>query len=369
MKFNKILLSGLMLMGAVSAAAQEPEAKTVYDFSPHWYLQAQVGGQYTLGETSFSDLLSPNAQLALGYNFNPAFGLRLAVGGWQSKGAWELSKDYKWKYNYVAPSLDLMFNLSNVFAGYNPKRVFNLSAFVGAGVNIGFKNDEANDIAQTLGTTEFPYSHQNLEYLWDGTKARFVGRGGLVADFRVSDRVSLGLEVNANILNDHYNSKKAGNPDWYFNALAGVKIALGKTYTERVVEAPKPVERIVERIVEKPAPAPVAEEKAEALRQDVFFTINSSKVSMPEEDKVKAIVDYLNNHPSAMVTVTGYADAGTGNDRINDRLAAQRAQAVVNLIRDKYNIAATRIVSDSKGARIQPYKENDKNRVTICIAE
>jgi outer membrane protein OmpA-like peptidoglycan-associated protein len=189
----------------------------------------------------------------------------------------------------------------------------------------------------------------------------------------VSDRVSLGLEVNANILNDHYNSKKAGNPDWYFNALAGVKIALGKTYRSRVVEAPKPVERIVERIVEKPvatpAPAPVVEEKAEALRQDVFFTINSSKVSAAEEAKVKAIVDFLNSHADAKVTVTGYADAGTGNDKVNDRLAEQRAQVVVNLLRDKYGISTSRIVSDSKGARIQPYKENDKNRVSICIAE
>jgi len=372
MKFNKILLSGLMLMGTISVAAQEPEAKTVYDFNPHWYVQGQFGAQYTLGETKFSDLISPTAQVALGYNFNPAFGLRLAVSGWQSKGAWELSKTYDWKYNYVAPTLDFMFNLSNIFAGYNPKRVFNLSAFLGAGVNVGFKNDEANDLAAAIGT-EFPYSKQNLTYLWDGTKTRFVGRGGLAADFRVSDRVSLGLEVNANILNDHYNSKKAGNPDWYFNALAGVKIALGKTYRSRVVEAPKPVERIVERIVEKPvatpAPAPVVEEKAEALRQDVFFTINSSKVSAAEEAKVKAIVDFLNSHADAKVTVTGYADAGTGNDKVNDRLAEQRAQVVVNLLRDKYGISTSRIVSDSKGARIQPYKENDKNRVSICIAE
>jgi hypothetical protein len=35
----------------------------------------------------------------------------------------------------------------------------------------------------------------------------------------------------------------------------------------------------------------------------------------------------------------------------------------------KYGIPADRITSESKGARVQPFAENDKNRVSICIAE
>ena len=67
--------------------------------------------------------------------------------------------------------------------------------------------------------------------------------------------------------------------------------------------------------------------------------------------------------------MTGYADAGTGNDKINDRLAAGRADAVVKMLKDQYGIAQDRISYDSKGARVQPFAENDLNRVTICIAE
>lgn len=370
MKFNKIILSALMLLGAVSASAQDTEAKTVYDFNPHWYVQGQIGGQYTLGEVKFKDLLSPNAQLSLGYQFTPQFALRLGANGWQSRGGWDLSQTYKWKYNYVAPALDLVFNLSNAFAGYNPKRVMSVSAFIGGGANVAWNNDEAADASAAIVAKEFPASKQNLDYLWDGTKVRAFGRAGLGVDFRVSDRVSLGIEASANVLNDHYNSKKAHNADWYFNALAGVKIALGKTYTERTIEPAKPVERIVERIVEKPVPAaPVEEVKDEPLRRDVFFLINSAKIRDTEESKVQDIADYLNQHPKATVSVTGYADAGTGNNTINDRLAAERAQSVVNMLRTKYNVPEGRITADSKGAYIQPFAENDKNRVSICIAE
>jgi len=212
-----------------------------------------------------------------------------------------------------------------------------------------------------------------MEYVWDGTKVRVAGRGGLTGDFRINDKISVGLEVNANVLSDRYNSKKAENADWYFNALAGLKINLGPTHSTRFIPAPEPEIRYVEKIVEKRVEVPVAPEvkaeKIEPIRRDVFFTINSFKIVPAEEQKVKDIVEYMNKYPTAKVIVTGYADAGTGNDRINDRLAAQRADAVVKALKTTYGIPESRISYDSKGARVQPFAENDKNRVSICIAE
>ena len=79
-----------------------------------------------------------------------------------------------------------------------------------------------------------------MEYLWDGSKVRPFAQGGITADFKLSDAISFGIEVSANTLSDKYNSKNAGNWDWYFNALAGVKINLGPTYTTRVIPAPEP---------------------------------------------------------------------------------------------------------------------------------
>ena len=197
------------------------------------------------------------------------------------------------------------------------------------------------------------------------------GRCGLEASFRLSNAVSLLVEGNANVLSDKYNSKKAGNADWYFNGLVGLRINLGKSYTKKEQPIPEPVPEPV--IEEQPAPVvepvPVVEPKAEPLRRDVFFTINSYKVRASELQKIQEIVDYLNKIPEAKVTVTGYADAGTGNDKINDRIAAQRAASVVNTLKTQYGISADRITSDSKGARVQPFAENDKNRVSICIAE
>jgi outer membrane protein OmpA-like peptidoglycan-associated protein len=369
MKMKKTILSCLLALGFLSASAQDQQPKTEYVFNPHWYVQIQpLGLQHTLGEIDFGDLNSYTIQAAIGRQFNPVVGARLAVNAWQSKAGSEINNfTYKWDWKYVAPSVDVTFNLSNLFCGYNPNRVFNFGIFGGIGANIGFSNDEAASMKAQMNLRE---GANSLEYLWDGTKVRLLGQAGITGDFKISDAVSIGLELSANTLSDKYNSKKAGNWDWYFNALAGLKINLGSTYSTREIPAPEPeiryVEKVVEKVVEVPAKCPDA---IEPLRRDIFFLINKTEIRPEEAQKVKEIADYLNAHPTAKVMVTGYADAGTGNNKINDRLAAGRADAVVKSLKKDYGIAESRISYDSKGSRVQPFAENDMNRVSICIAE
>ena len=383
MKTIKTLLAAALMMFSASAMAQatyEAADGTKYEFQKHAFLNLEAGAQYTLGEAKFSKLISPNIQIGLGYQFTPVFGARIQANAWQSKGGWNgfrtqvgaepYTNDYKFKY--VAPGLDFMFNLSNLFCGWNPNRVFNLTAFLGGGANIAWGNSEVNDIAANLKNL----NAYNLEYLWDGSKVRLFGRGGLEAAFKLSDAVALTLEGNANILSDKYNSKNHSGgkmkADWYFNALVGLKINLGKTYNKILPPppAPEPEPEPMPVVEPEPAPAPApAPVVIEPIRRDVFFLINKTVIRESEAQKVKEIADYMQKYPESKVVVTGYADAGTGNDKINDRLAAGRADAVVKSLVNDYGIAQDRITYDSKGSRVQPFAENDLNRVTICIAE
>lgn len=375
MKLNKVLLSGVIALSCVSASAQEAD-KTVNVFTPHWYAQAQVGGQYTLGEIGFGKLLSPNVQVGIGYNFNKVVGARFSLNTWQSKAGQNVAGNvYKWKWNYVAPMVDATFNLTNLFCEYNPDRLVEVGVFGGIGANIAWGNDEAakaqdaikNGPGKNLAEVQAP-----LENLWDGTKTRFVARVGANVDFRVSDRVKFGVELSANTLSDKYNSKKAGNPDWYFNALVGVKVALGETHTTKVIPAPKPVEKIIERIIEKPAPAPAPKVESkvveENFRRDIFFPIGNSNIAKSQRTKIAEIVEYMKENPDAKITLTGYADKGTGSAAFNDKIAARRALTVYNTLAAK-GVAKSRMIKQSKGSRVQPFEENDMNRVTICIAK
>ena len=83
-------------------------------------------------------------------------------------------------------------------------------------------------------------------------------------------------------LSDKFNSKKAGNADWQFNALLGLNIKFGKGYKETppVYYEAEPV------VVEQPKPAPVVEQPqpkkevvvVQPMKQDIFFALNSAKI-------------------------------------------------------------------------------------------
>ena len=241
------------------------------------------------------------------------------------------------------------------------------------------------------------YNHDQRLIPWQKNKFNAPsGRFGAILGFRLNKRVTLNLEGLVTITNDKFNSKEGKENDWQSNVFGGLAFRLGRLSAAAplavvpapVVPAPAPVEEpkpapvVVEKpkpapvapveeptpapvVVEKPKPAPV---KAKPITRNVFFLINSAMVRPSELVKVQQVVAYLMANPNAKVAITGYADKGTGNKTINDRLSKQRANAVFNELVKK-NIPANRIVKDAKGDTVQPFSTNEENRVVICVAE
>ena len=361
MNIKKVLIAALTFGTTVAFAQGQSQKEDT--FKSHWFIQAQVGAAHTVGEASFTDLMSPAAALNIGYKFTPVLGARIGGSGWQAKGSW-ISPKQNYKYNYLQGNIDIMADLSALFCGFNPNRVFNGYLFAGGGLNRGFNNDEAN----ALDTRTY-----QMEYLWQQGKILPTGRFGLGCDLRLNDLLSINIEANANVLSDKFNSKKAGNCDWQLNALIGLSIKLGKSYKKTapvyykaepaapvqpapVVEQPQPVEKVVEVAVIEP------------MKQNIFFAINSARISDEQQSKITSLVDYLTKYPSAKVTVTGYADKGTGTKSFNMKLSLSRAVKVADALKAK-GISADRIVTEAKGDTVQPFTVSTENRVSICIAE
>ncbi len=385
MKTFNFLVSVLVGL-SLNANAQDTE--TQYIFQPHWELQLGAGAQHTRGEIDFSQLISPNAQLSLGYQFSPVFGTRLSVNAWQSKAGIDLNRystiDEQWSWKYVAPSIDAQIDMTNLLGGFKPTRRFSWGVFAGIGANVAFDNEEANSVMNKLTTTggysnmTAQHKKENMDYIWSGTNTMLNGRFGTGIDCRISDRISAGVEAQANILSDRYNSKDANNPDWYFNALASIKIKIGKTYS--VIEVPtaaalaaaaaRAAQKEPEvRIVEKPVEVIKEVVKTEPLKRYIFFEINSAKISSKENVKVQEIVSYMNNNPESKVSIGGYADKNTGNASINERISKKRSESVAEALK-KAGIAEDRISIDSFGDTVQPFSDDPElNRVAICIAE
>lgn len=384
MNFKKVIFSTLLAAGCFVASAQQ-EVKTEYVFNPHWYGQLQLGMQHTLGEVDFGDLNSFNFQAAVGRQFSPVWGARLTVGGMNSKAGIDLKNtiQYKdtWSWNYIAPTLNATFDVTNAIWGFNPNRKVSFGVFAGAGVNFAWGNDDAAAVNNALTAkweAKYPgdadvkkmAASENVGHLWDDSNMFLVGQFGANLDYKVNDNLSLGVEFNSNIVNDHYNSKHAPNCDWYFNTLVGAKYAFGKTYEVRTtVLEPTIVTEYIHDTIYVEVKVPEIIKERESIRRDIFFVIRGSQVAKSEMPKVEDIVAYLNKYPDAKVSVTGYADKGTGNPKINIGYAEKRANKVADILANQFGISRDRMVVDSKGDTVQPYEQNNLNRVTICIAE
>ncbi len=349
-----VLTPVLGLLAQTSDTEQRQMVNSGVDFFvPHYFITLQGGGSYHLGEAKFNDLLSPHVQASFGYQFIPWFSTRLAVSGWESRNEYSYPHaEYKW--NYVQASVDAMFNLTPIFVGWAPRQVFNPYVFVGVGVAGLFNNDEAQAANNRYGI--------NFQKLWG---QRFVTaiRGGIGADFRLSDLVALNLELNTNMYPDHFNSKlgRRDNKDWTFNAMAGIKFTIGQSYG-RTAPTYRPVQQEQQQTTRAFVDVPI--EKI-SFNVNVYFVINQSIIRDQEVPKLTALLKYLNEHPRAFVRLSGYADKETGNPTINMRLSIERSQAVSRYLQTA-GIEEWRIRRFAKGDTVQPFDIPEDNRVCIC---
>ena len=359
-----MLMMAVALVGATPAQAQTRDSVA---FQPHWFVQPQVGVGYHVGEAKFSKLLSPAAQLSVGRQFSPVFGLRLGASGWQARN-WQTHPVAEYKWNYVQANLDATVSLTNLIWGWDADRKWNVYGLAGVGLNIAFKNDDANCLAAMNESAGIPaLQNGGFEKLWDGTKLFPAGRLGAGIEYDLSERVALGLEYNANVLPDKWNSKKGKNDnlDWQQNLLVGVKIALGKTRKHITIKEPAPVVEQPKSVVEKKKPAavvekkkptavvaekkpePVVEKVPEMPEVKVFFAASSSKLTPAEAEKLQPVVDYLKKYGKRNVVISGYASTD-GKKAYNQRLSERRAKAVERWLIDN-GIDAARIKTEGKG--------------------
>lgn len=402
MNFKRLLLAMFVVLASTSiATAQQSKSDSSVEFRPNWTIQLQGGAMFSLGEAKLGKLVSPAVYVNAGYKFHSMLGVRVGVGGWQSKGeAAMIGQVYK--FNFVQGNADFMLDLSSMFGGFNHRRVANVYMFAGIGVVGAFNNKEAEALAERY----------EFDYLWSGSKCFAAGRVGVGVDFRCSDRFSVGLEGNANFMSDKFNSKSSKNLDWNFNLLAGVTYRFGKNhqpskaYAEAKAKAKEEAARVAaekaaaekaaaeKAAAEKAAAEKAAAEKAAKLAADKAaaekaaaekkaaerasiakensteptFVIGSYKIRSNEAKKIDTLAKWLTENKDYTVLVVGYADKTTGTPAINMELSKKRAAAVQKRLISK-GVEAERITVDAKGDTEQPFAKPEQNRVVLCIVQ
>ncbi len=352
------------LMTLSTANAQDNEKGKLKSYN---FVEAQGGVQFTSTDAKIDKLLMPTAGFSIGRYFSPAVGLRLHVNGWQTKGGFDQLDQY-YKFNYITTDADLLLNLTNLFSKrYN--HALNLILVGGFGLTNAWNNDQLKAITA---------QHQDLntQLAWDKNRLSHNIRAGLRLETNVTKPLGLSLEVTANSLSDRFNSKANTSDDWMFTAMLGLSIRFGHKYA-----GPTYITKLIDVVdsvwVDEPTTIMVKEKKPvvkmeqKRIEEVVFFNIRESEADAAQgiDQAIKKIADLMKTSDDANFTVTGYADKGTGNPKLNKMYALKRAQGVTDKLINEHGIDASRVKSDSKGDTVQPFEENDKNRCVIVTGE
>lgn len=365
---------------SLTSMAQETETTTekysvaTNSFWSNWFVQGGV--QWTAFysslehgfDTSNNPLKSfrsnPQASVAIGKWFTPGLGLRTKVSGIWGKANGD-------SFKYWNAQEQVLFNLSNMFCGYNPKRVYNCIPFAGA----GFARNMSSDM-YAMGMSI-----------------------GLLNEFNINKRVAINLELGWNRLEkDFYSEGHANNGprgwdshDNYLYAELGLTLNIGKTGWAKVpdVDAIKALsqsqidalnaqladsksenERLKAMLNEKPKEVAMPESIKQFITTpvSVFFNIGKTDVANPKDlVNVEALAKYAKTNNSKIM-VTGFADSATGTPQINQKLSVKRAEIVKGEL-IKMGVPADNISTQAHGGveTLSPISFN--RRATVQITE
>ena len=351
MQFKNVLAAAALAFGvSVPAVAQTTEDDGLdYKPYPHMFVGVQGGAQTTFTNYDNLKLITPTASVSFGAFFTPVVGARLHFNGWQNKGGFkDATQDFKYDYKYATSDLDLMLNLSTLFGkkNYYPLNVYLIG---GIGLNYAWDNDDA-------------YANKNLMPLaYKNDRLSHNARVGAMLDWNLMKNLSLNLEVNANSLGDRYNSKTNGKDDWQLNAQVGLAVKFGYKKKEVKEEWATRVDTIWYDDV---AYTPRVEDGT--ITWNVFYEIRESDFNDPDA-QLANIGAFLKDHRECKVTIKSYADVQTGNPKINMGYSQQRSEKAVKALVDA-GVDPSIIKAEYFGDTVQPFAENDKNRVSIITA-
>lgn len=353
---NLLAIAAMTFVAATTAKAQAP-------LQSYSYVEAQGGVQMVNTGVSKGKLITPVGALSFGHYFTPVVGARLHVNGLQSKsGFGSIDQYYKW--NYLTTSADVLVNLTTLITK-NYSNPLNIIFVGGLGLNYAWDNDE-------LKALNVPATYAPLA--WDDNRLSHNLRAGLRLETNVTKPLGLSVELAANSLDDRFNSKTNDADDWMMTAMVG----LSYRFCYKNQKPRKVVNQVQEEVwVDVPdtiivkEKRPIVTEEKKKIEEVIFFEIRQSdtKAAKGTEQAIKDVADLMKTSDDAVFTLTGYADKGTGNAKLNQMYAKRRADDVTKILIEEHGLDASRLTSDSKGDTVQPFEENDKNRCVIITGE
>ena len=407
---KKIILTLALLMGVFAAQAQSLEQNKFFD---NWSVTLKGGAIMPFQGYAFWPSARGIFGLEIKKQLTPVFGLGAEGEATINTTSWEKTPNY-WgpkSPNIIDHTLAGMFgtvNLGNLFAGYAGKpRAFELEGVIGAGWLHAFHRTESANMYGNDYNSWYTKAGANLNFNFGESRAfTFSLKPAVVWD--MNGDVMIPYRDNTNARARWNGEPRNGKSQMNANH-AAVELEAGLTYHfkgsngERYItfcpykytqddidalngqinglrgqlnglqgdlDAANARNAQLQRDLDAARKAKpetkteVVDHTAKYMNVLVHFKVNKTNITPDQQANVERVAMYLKNNPNATVDIKGYASVEGPADN-NVRLANGRAEAVKNMLINKYKIEPNRINAQGCGTT-DMFQELSWNRVSIC---
>lgn len=378
-----LFISALCAAAFTGAAAQEQHSDTiqsVYDtteevmydndkykvetnhFWDNWFVSAGFGGQIIFGnhdkQVKFFDRIAPALDIAVGKWFTPGIGVRLMYSGLSVKGATQKEGhgefpthstgvdvpgkggDGYWlmkqKFDFYNLHLDALFNMSNILCGYNEKRVYNCTPYLGLGWARVWESPQSMEVSANVG---------------------------ILNSFRLNDALNLNLDIRGAYVSDRFDGELGGR---WGEGIWSATVGLTYRFKQRGWGRSKTIVRTHDRQRELKAmqdklndmQAQLAQRKRDSITvvrtlaaaNFVIFKIDTWDLTKESRVQLGLFAETIKKaDPNAVYIITGYADKGTGSIERNVILSKNRARVVYECLVNEFGVPKKQLRVDHKG--------------------
>lgn len=393
----KKLFTILFTAFSLTAAAQMDETPlqkysvSTNSFWGNWFVEAGITASSFYGDKAnapaanlSSSLLSDfrtnmGLSVALGKWFTPGLGLRTRFDGiW---GRTVISDDKATNASrYWTLSEQVLFNFSNLFAGYSETRRWNLVPYLSAGLG---RNMSHNTYAIGLGAgiiNQWHLSRKTAVFLdlgWHAYEPDFDGAGGNLAGHGLptkDQKITLSLGFTY-----HFGRASFQHvPDIEtLNVLSQSQIdALNAQLADEQAESERLRSMLANQSSGEGNGQNTPDTPADttpvvmATPVSIFFNIGSADIASRRELRNVEPLAQMAIQTGATLLVTGYADSATGSAQYNRDLSEQRAKTVARELQ-QMGVSAAKIQTKAEGgvSQLTPPAHNRRVIVTILLPE
>ena len=343
-------------------------------FQDNWYLSLYGGAISNFGSDAshapFFKMMGPAAMLAVGKEITPISGVRFQINYVRNTGVSDAEFDNfpqyanltheRFKWNSYGLSIDYLLNFTNLVLGFRENRKVHLQGIVGIGgsVSRNYTTDElVKAVADIKNDPDYnDHAHQlGNEDKYDNRQHSLVClRAGVAGTFMIARNWNLHVEFVGNILDNSYDSNPTTSNVWdgHVDYLLGISYrfnnkggqAPGFYYPRHDMGEYRKRMKVIENIrsqtrrrrAELEEMTDTIDVDAQVMYTLIAFDEGDTAIDRLQQTNIYTTAYAWAKSPRSLIYITN----STG---VDDKLFRKRAEAIRDILLERYEIPASRI--------------------------